>query len=173
MTAPPQPADGRPAAGPAVAERASAFRIGLNLAGVVIVGWSILGPGGDRPSPLAIGTTVVALAGWAVPVLRPAALIQDALLMVTVLAGSLGVGGTHGILVTAVAAAIIPFASRPERQLTASVAPAAGGGALIAISAVLSRQCVECLVAVASGLVVAVLVGVTRRQNRIAERRER
>ena len=148
-------------------------RVTLNLAAVLIVTVWLLYPRGVRPDLLGLIVGLVALAAWAGWAIVRAGRPRTALLVIAALAGAAAVGGTDALLISAVIAAVISFVATPGHRMWSVVALVAVVAAVLGVESLMDHRDAPFLLSVFGGLVLAVLVGVTRRQGRLAESRER
>jgi signal transduction histidine kinase len=145
---------------------------GLNLLGIAVVAvttWT--GSDSRHPAWITIMMTV-ALAGWAVrSVLRlyslPGGVWPE---FVMVIAGSIAAGATTGLGLVMVAVAIVFSISRIERPLTVGLSMAALSLVIVPFAAAPFGQSLIAVSSMEAGVLVAVLVGVSRRQFRKSEK---
>ncbi|PZF62222.1 hypothetical protein DEI92_01600 [Curtobacterium sp. MCBD17_034] len=145
----------------------------LNLVGVVVVAWSTARSfaGADVPV-LVVVATGVALLAWAVRLFLPGRAGPAVAAVVMVLLAAPGVMASSAALVAPIMVALVVLGA--DLALPVWLGPSLAGVATVIVAVVAAVEGVPALVllGVLAGLAVAVLIGVSRRQARLARRRE-
>ncbi|PZE23683.1 sensor histidine kinase [Curtobacterium sp. MCBD17_028] len=145
----------------------------LNLVGVVVVAWSTARSfaGADVPV-LVVVATGVALLAWAVRLFLPGRAGPAVAAVVMVLLAAPGVMASSAALVAPIMVALVVLGA--DLALPVWLGPSLAGVAAVIVAVVAAVEGVPALVllGVLAGLAVAVLIGVSRRQARLARRRE-
>jgi len=152
--------------------RSSLSRRLLNLAAVAIVALWLFLPGGVRPDALAVIFSVIALLGWAGWAMVAEGRVRAALLAISALTGAVAVDGTDALMIAAVVASIISFIAIPTRHLPSMIALVAAVAIVLGVGSMIGQRGLLYLLSVYGGLLIAVLVGITRRQSRLAQARD-
>ena len=152
--------------------RSSLSRRLLNLAAVAIVALWLFLPGGVRPDALAVIFSVIALLGWAGWAMVAEGRVRAALLAISALTGAVAVDGTDALMIAAVVASIISFIAIPTRHLLSMIALVAAVAIVLGVGSMIGQRGLLYLLSVYGGLLIAVLVGITRRQSRLAQARD-
>ena len=152
--------------------RSSLSRRLLNLAAVAIVALWLFLPGGVRPDALAVIFSVIALLGWAGWAMVAEGRVRAALLAISALTGAVAVDGTDALMIAAVVASIISFIAIPTRHLLSMIALVAAVAIVLGVGSMIGQRGLPYLLSVYGGLLIAVLVGITRRQSRLAQARD-
>jgi len=148
-------------------------RVLLNVAAVLIVAVWLLYPRGVGPDLVGVIVGLVALAAWAGWAIAAAGGTRTALLIIGAVAGAVAVEGTDALLISAVIASVISFVATPTIRLWGVVSLVAVIAVVLGVGSLIGHRDLPFLLSVFGGLVLAVLVGVTRRQSRLADARER
>lgn len=148
-------------------------RVLLNLGAVLVVTVWLLYPRGVAPDLLGLIGGLTALAAWVGWAVVPEGRLRTAFLITGAALGAVAVQGTDALLISVVIASIIAFIARPGRPLWEIVTLVAGVAVVISVGTVLGHRDPPFLLSVFGGLLLAVLVGITRRQSRVAETRDR
>ena len=152
--------------------RSSLSRRLLNLAAVAIVALWLFLPGGVGPDALAVIFSVIALLGWAGWAMVAEGRVRAALLAISALTGAVAVDGTDALMIAAVVASIISFIAIPTRHLLSMIALVAAVAIVLGVGSMIGQRGLPYLLSVYGGLLLAVLVGITRRQSRLAQARD-
>ena len=152
--------------------RSSLSRRLLNLAAVAIVALWLFLPGGVRPDALAVIFSVIALLGWAGWAMVAEGRVRAALLAISALTGAVAVDGTDALMIAAVVASIIGFIAIPTRHPLSMIALVAAVAVVLGVGGMIGQRGLPYLLSVYGGLLLAVLVGITRRQSRLAQARD-
>jgi signal transduction histidine kinase len=153
----------------------------LNLLGTaVVVYWALRGVTPETPAWIIWGAAI-ALAAWLVRSLIsviPAhsariSRIELGVECVALAAGALTTGGTNGLLVVPVVVVILALIADLTRPLIVGLAFAAAAAVLVALSVIPFDVTVWGLLSMESAILVATLVGVSRRQYRESEQQVR
>jgi len=152
--------------------RSSLSRRLLNLAAVAIVALWLFLPGGVRPDALGVIFSVIALLGWAGWAMVAEGRVRAALLAISALTGAVAVDGTDALMLAAVVASIIGFIAIPTRHPLSMIALVAAVAVVLGVGGMIGQRGLPYLLSVYGGLLLAVLVGITRRQSRLAQARD-
>jgi signal transduction histidine kinase len=153
----------------------------LNLLGIaVVVYWAVRGVTPETPLWIIWGAAI-ALAAWlvrsviAVVPLHSARIsgIELGVECVGLAAGSLTTGGTNGLLIVPVAIVLVALVADVTRPLIVGLALAAAAAVLVVLSTIPFDVTVWGLLSMESAILVATLVGVSRRQFRESEQQVR
>jgi signal transduction histidine kinase len=152
----------------------SSIGLGLNLVGVVVVAfWLVVnGVRGDYPAWVYV-LGAVALAGWAAR-----QLIQDRRVLVTagvtmVLAGALTTQPTQSLLIVPTIVGIVLLGGDRRLPIWSGAVAAIVAEVIIAAATALRGGSIDFVFGTAAGMLLGVLIGVSRRQYREAEARRR
>ncbi|MHC5795692.1 histidine kinase [Lacisediminihabitans sp. FW035] len=144
----------------------------LNLAGIGVIGYSLAAGSGGRLPAVVLVLSIVALGAWLVSVVLPGSalrLLGAGPFAVMIVAGSLVTPGTHGLLVVPATIGVLRVFGLVGRPLWWGICGAAVGIGLVGVGAVFSPVEPLALVSMEAGVLVAALVGLSRRQFRLAE----
>jgi signal transduction histidine kinase len=144
----------------------------VNLAAVLLVLVWLVYPRGVQPDAFGLATGLVALAAWAAWAVVRAGRLRDVFLVSSALLGAAAAEHTDALLISVVIASIISFVAVPGRSVWSAVALTVGVGVIMGVFAVLANRDAPYLLSVYGGLALAVLVGITRQQGRLAQLRE-
>lgn len=149
----------------------------LNILGAVVVGaWLLSGNIVDgRLAPSVLALSLVTLFAWLVRVAVPLRwkVARDVSVIVMILGGALATDSTNGLMITPVLIGLGALASDIERRLTAAIVLVLMAAAIVSVSAIVMREPPAVVVGVLGGFALAFVVGLSRRQNRLAVLRER
>lgn len=145
----------------------------LNLVGVVVVAWSTARSfaGADVPV-LVVVATGVALLAWAVRLFLPGRAGPAVAAVVMVLLAAPGVMASSAALVAPIMVALVVLGADLALPVWLGPSLAAVAAVIVAVVAAVEGVPALVLLGVLAGLAVAVLIGVSRRQARLARRRE-
>lgn len=156
-------------AGAAGSARLRSTPVLLNLAGVVLVGFSLV-PSRITPSTGAlIALGALALACWTTWALVAPGRVRDVALVLGGITAAIGAATVSGPLIAPVISGLIVAISDPARTSRALGAYAGAVGAALAIAASANGLTVDALVSLLAGFALGVLGGVARRQRRVAD----
>lgn len=152
----------------------------LSVIGAVVVGFWLFqeAPAHGGLSPVVITVSLVALASWAARVLifpgTPARdRVRDVLACVMLVGGSVMVVPTEALLITPAIIGALTATAEPRRPLAFGAILSLVGLAIITAASLLDARPAAFLVGCASGIALGFVVGISRRQARAAELRER
>lgn len=155
-------------------ESGSSFSRLLNLLGVLVVGyWAVsLGLRAGHP-PLVWALTAMALAAWAIRVLAPRRGIALVAASVMVIAGALVTTATDNILIVPVILGLVVITTDARLPVWAGVLVAVGVAAIFGTAAAIRGSSPAAVLGDVGGVLLAVLIGISRRQFRESQERQR
>jgi signal transduction histidine kinase len=149
----------------------------LNFLGAIVVGaWLLSGNVVDgRLAPSVLALSIVTLVAWLVRVAVPLRwqVVRTISVVVMVLGGAFVTADTNGLMITPVLIGLGALASDTERRLTAAVVLVLMAAAIVSVSAIITKEPPAVVIGVLGGFALAFVVGLSRRQNRLAVLRER
>lgn len=144
----------------------------LNLVGIVLVATGLAHATLARTAPWALGTGVLALVAWLLWVLLPAGRLRTALLVTGGVCGAASAGLGEGPLVAATIAAVVILLGEAGHSIRRSAGVVVATLTALGAGAVISAMSAPNLLSYAAGIGIGAMLGVTRRQRRVAAQRE-
>jgi signal transduction histidine kinase len=145
----------------------------LNLAGVVIVGASIVPSRVTTSTGVLVALGAVALVSWATWAIAGPGRLRDVTLVIGGLTAAIGAGTASGSLIAPVIAGLVVAISDPAHSPRALAWCGAAGAAALTIGSVAHGDSLEQLCSLLAGFAFGVLGGITRRQRQLADRQLR